>query len=380
MAIITIFSASHSHGEEVATNVADQLGYRLLTDRALITAASEEFHVSSEKLERAMWGAPGFFNKLTREKQTCVAWLRLAALRIIEPDNLVYHGFGGLLLPVALTHVLRVCLTATREYRLKQAENAKLPAKEAERKITKTDEACAEWTKFLFELGPWDKSLHDVFLAMQSMAVDEAVNTLCEYARQPVLATTDEATQALADARLAAQVNHKLVEEGARRVPGLRAATARPGPRCQEASVYTPLDVDVPSKILLVDDEKEFVHALSERLQRRSMKPAIAYDGEEALSMIAADQPEVMVLDLKLPGIHGLEVLRQVKQRHPDTEVIILTGHGSDAEEALAAELGAFAYLRKPVEINLLTEAMNEAYAKVSAARGGQEPPRPADD
>ena len=164
------------------------------------------------------------------------------------------------------------------------------------------------------------------------------------------------------------------LEAIAKGVPGVTEVTARPGPRCREPSVYAPLNVDIPSKVLLVDDEKEFVHALSERLQTRSMRPAIAYDGEEALSMVEADQPEVMVLDLKMPGIDGLEVLRRVKQKHPDTEVLILTGHGSDAEESLAAQLGAFAYLRKPVDIDILTDTMKRAYAKVNAARHAGKP------
>lgn len=408
MAVITLFSASHCHGDEVATSVAERLGYRLLTDESLIAAASDEFHVSPAKLERAMWGPPRFFNKLTREKEECVALLRVAAIELVEPDNLVFRGFGGLLLSNTLTHVLRVCLAATQGHRLQQAEKENRSRREAERQIRETDEACAEWTNFLFELGPWDKSLHDVFLAMQSMAVDEAVSTLCEYARRPELGPTENAETALADARLAAQVNQKLVEEGhdtdvfcqggcatilirrytlrmqrlqekleaiSRRVPGVKDATARPGPRCREPSAYAPLDVDIPSKILLVDDEKEFVHALSERLQTRSMQPAIAYNGEEALSMMEADQPDVMVLDLKMPGIDGLEVLRVVKQKHPDTEVLILTGHGSDAEELLAAQLGAFAYLRKPVDIDVLTNEMKKAYSKVNAVRSTDKPP-----
>jgi two-component system response regulator CpxR len=90
--------------------------------------------------------------------------------------------------------------------------------------------------------------------------------------------------------------------------------------------------------------------------------------------MIEAEEPEVMVLDLKMPGIDGLEVLRRVKRTHPKTEVIILTGHGSDAEEVLAGELGAFAYLRKPVDIDLLTETMKAAYRKVNEARGADQP------
>jgi two-component system response regulator CpxR len=84
---------------------------------------------------------------------------------------------------------------------------------------------------------------------------------------------------------------------------------------------------------------------------------------------VANEEPEVMVLDLKMPGIDGMEVLRRVKRTNPGTEVIILTGHGSDREEALAAELGAFAYLRKPVDIEVLTETMKAAYRKVEEAR-----------
>jgi len=402
MAVITIFSASYCRRDEVVAAVADRLCYDRVDDEMLINATSEEFEVSPTKLKHAMWGAPGLFNKLTREKEKCVALLRAAALQVIEPDNLVYHGFGGLILPNTLTHVLRVCLAATHGYRIQQAEKEKLSRKVAERRIEKNDEACAEWTNFLFELGPWDKSLYDIFLPMQSVSVDEAVNTLCDYARRPVVKTTGETQKALDDSRLAAQVNMALVEKGhdtdvfcqdgqvtiligrytlrmkrlqekleaiARRLPGVKEATARPGPRCREPSVYAPLDVDIPSKVLLVDDEREFVHALSERLQTRSIQPAIAYDGEEALSMIEADQPDVMVLDLKMPGIDGLEVLRRVKQKHPNTEVIILTGHGSDAEEALAAQLGAFAYLRKPVDIDILTDTMKRAYCKVNAAK-----------
>ena len=107
------------------------------------------------------------------------------------------------------------------------------------------------------------------------------------------------------------------------------------------------------------------MHTLSERLQARDLEAAVAYDGEEALSFLASDEPEVMVLDLKMPGIDGIEVLRRVKRDHPKVEVIILTGHGSKKEETVAQELGAFAYLRKPVDIELLTRTMKEAYRKI---------------
>jgi DNA-binding response OmpR family regulator len=99
------------------------------------------------------------------------------------------------------------------------------------------------------------------------------------------------------------------------------------------------------------------------------MHPAIAYNGRQALQMVADDEPDVMVLDLKMPGIDGMEVLRRVKRTNPRTEVIILTGHGSSADEKLATELGAFAYLRKPVDIEILTETMKAAYRKVEEHR-----------
>jgi DNA-binding NtrC family response regulator len=120
---------------------------------------------------------------------------------------------------------------------------------------------------------------------------------------------------------------------------------------------------------LLVDDEKEFVHTLSERLSTRNLESSIVYNGEEALDFVKNDEPDVMVLDLKMPGIDGIEVLRRVKREHPNVEVIILTGHGSDKEESLAEELGAFAYLHKPVNIDLLAQAMKEAYKKVEARK-----------
>ena len=134
--------------------------------------------------------------------------------------------------------------------------------------------------------------------------------------------------------------------------------------------MYAPMELETPPKVLLVDDEEEFVLTLSERLETRNLGSAIAHDGESALSIVENDAPDVMVLDLKMPGIDGLEVLRRVKRDKPATEVIILTGHGSDKEKRLAFDLGAFAYLHKPVDIDVLAETMKKAYAKVQAERG----------
>jgi DNA-binding NtrC family response regulator len=117
--------------------------------------------------------------------------------------------------------------------------------------------------------------------------------------------------------------------------------------------------------VLLVDDEREFVESLSERLIMRQMGSAVAYDGESALELINEDEPEVMILDLKMPGIDGIEVLRRVKATRPDIEVIILTGHGSEEDREVCMKLGAFAYLNKPVDIDLLSETLKKANEKI---------------
>lgn len=115
-------------------------------------------------------------------------------------------------------------------------------------------------------------------------------------------------------------------------------------------------------KILLVDDEEDFVATLSERLSLRDMNSQSATSGEEALQFVGDTVPDIIVLDLKMPGIDGMEVLRRVKQYFPAIQVIILTGHGNDQDEAEARKLGAFDYLRKPVNIELLVARIREAY------------------
>ena len=115
-------------------------------------------------------------------------------------------------------------------------------------------------------------------------------------------------------------------------------------------------------KILLVDDEEEFVKTLSERIKMRNLNSEVALNGEEALKVVEDQIPDVMVLDLKMPGIDGLEVLRRVKKQYPDVQVIILTGHGSEKDEKEARTIGAFDYLNKPVEVDSLIKKIKKAY------------------
>lgn len=118
-------------------------------------------------------------------------------------------------------------------------------------------------------------------------------------------------------------------------------------------------------KALLVDDEKEFVGSLAERLQLRNVVASVAHDGEEALSALKGEEPDVMVLDLRMPGIDGIEVLKRVKQFHSGVEVVILTGHGNEMDEQEAFRLGASAYLKKPVDVDQLLRAVRKERLKV---------------
>ena len=118
----------------------------------------------------------------------------------------------------------------------------------------------------------------------------------------------------------------------------------------------------INAKVLLVDDEKEFTQTLSDRLRLRDLTPTVAHGGEEALSIAEKGETDVMVLDLKMPGVNGYEVLKKVREEKPNIEVIILTGHGSEEDKKRCLSMGAFAYLQKPADIDLLTETMKAAY------------------
>jgi two-component system, OmpR family, response regulator len=114
-------------------------------------------------------------------------------------------------------------------------------------------------------------------------------------------------------------------------------------------------------KILLVDDEEEFVTTLAERLELRGLQARAALNGEIALQMIEADIPQIVILDVMMPGLGGLEVLKRIKAQHPQIAVILLTGRGSEKEGVKGMHLGAFDYLMKPLNIEELIKKMQEA-------------------
>jgi len=118
-------------------------------------------------------------------------------------------------------------------------------------------------------------------------------------------------------------------------------------------------------KVLLVDDEKEFVTTLAERLELRGFQVLIATDGEEALRFFDTDLPQVVVLDLMMPGLSGMEVLERIKAIDSKIPVILLTGHDATKNGIRGMQLGALDYLMKPIDINELISKLNDAVKSV---------------
>jgi DNA-binding NtrC family response regulator len=114
-------------------------------------------------------------------------------------------------------------------------------------------------------------------------------------------------------------------------------------------------------RVLLVDDEGELVYTMAERLSLRGYNVDAVTDGAEALEHVASNTYDVAVVDVKMPGISGLVVLKVIKRDCPQTPVILLTGHGSIEEGEEGMKQGAYAYLFKPVDIEDLIRTMVEA-------------------
>jgi len=116
--------------------------------------------------------------------------------------------------------------------------------------------------------------------------------------------------------------------------------------------------------VLLVDDEAEFVETLVKRLRKRKVNTAAVGSGEEALKILKEMPIDVVVLDVKMPGMDGIETLRQIKNISPLVEVIMLTGHANMEVAIEGMELGAFDYLMKPMDIDELLYKLQDAYKK----------------
>lgn len=121
------------------------------------------------------------------------------------------------------------------------------------------------------------------------------------------------------------------------------------------------MNSQLATKVMLVDDEKDFIEILSQRLETRGLKVIAVTGGEEALAMTDDQNFDVAVVDFAMPGINGIETLKQIKEKRPDIEVIMLTGQGTIQSGIEAMKHGAIDYLEKPVDLNILMEKIRLA-------------------
>jgi len=402
MSVVSIFHGAFCRAEEVADQVAQALGYEIVDDGALVRRAVEMSEFAENKIRRVIFNKPSVFNRFSHEKERCLIQLKRAMASILQDDELVYLGYGSQIIPKTISHILRVCLIAETKRRVSLAASSKgLSEKDARALIHKEDESAFRWTEYLSDQEPWAAELYDVLIPMDHREVAEAAQLIIGHAKGSSVAPSAASHQAVAAFALAAEVEAALARRGhntrdlvvsadrnqvtievnkkvimlsrleeelsgiALQVTGVEEVSTKPGPGFYQADVYRRADFQLPSKVLLVDDEREFVETLSERLLMRDIGSAVVYDGEEALRLVSEDEPEVVVLDLKMPGIDGIEVLRRIKRDYPLVEVIVLTGHGSEKDRDICMQLGAFTYLEKPVEIEELSAAMQQAYDKI---------------
>ncbi|MBW1850502.1 MAG: response regulator [Deltaproteobacteria bacterium] len=115
---------------------------------------------------------------------------------------------------------------------------------------------------------------------------------------------------------------------------------------------------------LVVDDEEAFLETVIKRLRKRNVNASGAKSGEEALHLLEQHPADVVVLDVRMPGIDGIQTLREIKQNFPLVEVVMLTGHASTEVAIEGMEIGAFDYLMKPVDIDELVFKLQDAYKK----------------
>jgi two-component system response regulator CpxR len=404
MPVVSICSGIFCRGAEVAQAVARDLGLEVRTDRDLAQRASELSGLEPEKLLLAMTSGG---RSRTREKKLrgrAIPHLRAAMAAMLLEERPVYQGLGAHLIPKGVTHVLQVCLIAGDRFRLAQARSEGVSEEEAEELIRSEDEAARDWVEFLQGAGAWEAEHYDILSPIDKKSFEATVGLIVESARsQPLRPTKGSlaaveglARMARAEAALAEKGyyypefkvetgNRGLVVEINKQVlrlgrlekelkktleseAGSGEVETKVGPGFHQSDIYRKGSFEMPGKVLLVDDERDFVETLSERLQLREVGTSVVYDGEQALAAVETEEPEVMVLDLRMPGVDGTEVLRKIKGSHPRVEVIILTGHGSPQDRENCLKLGAFAFLQKPVDFEDLSLVMRRALKK---RRGG---------
>lgn len=396
MPSIAMFFSRHTIEEKILSNLVNLSHYAVIKDKDIIEDAASKFGVPEEKLAKSLYRKTSVFNKFTLERELNTARLKAALADKLVKSNQILYGFTSLLIPKDITHIVRTLIVDEKPQRVENIAKNGMTRKEAEKEVRKADISAYHWAEFIADCEPWDKKLYDIVVPVDQKRPEEIATFILEKCAQGSLLETAESAQAIQNMKLAAQVEISLLKMGQKvsveankgditlqvnrsvlnfsalsheltehvqTIAGVNSTKISMG-RDYSDSIYRDQEFKLPPKVLLVDDEKEFALTLSERLISRNVGSYAVYDGQEALNFITEDQPDVMVLDLKMPGVSGMEVLEQTKKDNPNIEIIILTGHGTEEDRINCLKLGAFAYLQKPTDIHTLSDTIHQAHQK----------------
>ncbi|MCP4340045.1 MAG: response regulator [Desulfobulbaceae bacterium] len=404
MSSIALFTSTFTKEKEIREKLAMASGYAIVQDNDIIEEVCRRYKQDKDKVAEILYNRTSVFNKFTLERERTTIYLKLVMAEQIKRSRIIFSGFITHLIPSSVSHILKVAVFDEKKGRIQRAIVEGLTEKNATKLIRNSDIKAMDWTDFLFAKQASDPSLYDIVIPVGATNAEAVVQLIMENYHKPAVLETETSRHAVIDMTLGAQVELALVEKGytptvlsskgnitllvnksvlsfskladtlkaiAQGVSGVQRVEVATG-KNYYVSVYRAQEFSLPPKVLLVDDEQEFVQTLSDRLNTRNYGSYPVFDGEQALDLLDHETPDVIVLDLKMPGMGGIEVLFQAKVVKPEIEIIILTGHGSEEDEKTCMKLGAYAYLQKPVDIAQLTTMIDEAYKKVAAAKLAQ--------
>ncbi len=403
MSILTITSGLYSNAGETADMLSEKLNTKIIKDAEILEKTHQTSDINLSTLQKVIESKPIAFNDFTHEKEKCLASIKKTISDYASSGDYIFHGILGHLIPNELSHVMRVLIITDKKTRTRNGIALHgLSEKEALKNIEQSDKIAALWTNSLFNQKAWDESLYDIVIPSDKLDSKDSVNLVLKHNKKLLSNKEDLIKKEISDFKLISTVDLVLSEIGqgllakidagnvtvtidkkvmmltrfqqkimtaVQKIPGVESVETKIGKNYYKGTIIRNFEFETPLRILLVDDEKEFVQTLSERLKMRQFTSEIAYNGQEALDFTDQEDTEVMVLDLKMPGIDGFEVLKKIKQTKPNIEVIILTGHGTEKDKKTCMDLGAFAYLQKPADIDIITDTMKMAYEKIAARR-----------
>ena len=403
MSILTITNGLYSNAGEIVGQLSEKLNSKIITDADIIEKTHQDNNINLSTLQKIIESKPLAFNDFSHEKEKSLASIIKSISNYACLGNFIFHGILGHLIPSEISHVMRVLIITDKKTRIQNGITLHgLSEKESLKNIDHSDKIAALWTNGLFRKKAWDESLYDIVIPTDKLDAEASVSLILKHIEKLLSNKEDLIKKEILDFKLISEVDLALSEIGqgllavidggnvivtidkkvmmlarlqqkivtaVQKIPGVKSVETKIGKNYYKGNIIRNYEFETPLRILLVDDEKEFVQTLSERLKMRRFTSEIVYNGQEALDFTDQEDTEVMVLDLKMPGIDGFEVLKKIKQTKPNIEVIILTGHGTEKDRQTCMDMGAFAYLQKPADIDIITDTMKRAYEKIAARR-----------